>query len=81
MSHFSENEMKVSGDENIYDNAFAYLDKEFDRLLTKHGNTLSEKDKQRLYVLSGVKWNVDELTKGEEFNFKSALSMIITSMH
>lgn len=74
MSHFSENEMKVSGDENIYDNAFAYLDKEFDRLLTKHGNTLSEEDKQRLYVLSGVKWNVDELTKGEEFNFKSALS-------
>lgn len=74
MSHFSENEMKVSGDENIYDNAFAYLDKEFDRLLTKHGNKLSEEDKQRLYVLSGVKWNVDELTKEEEFNFKSALS-------
>ena len=74
MSHFSENEMKVSGDENIYDNAFAYLDKEFERLLPINDNKLSEEDKQRLYVLSGVKWNVDELTKGKEFNFKSALS-------
>lgn len=74
MSHFSENEMKVSGDENIYDNAFAYLDKELERLLPINDNKLSEEDKQRLYVLSGVKWNVDELTKGKEFNFKSALS-------
>lgn len=74
MAHFSENEMKVSGDENIYDNAFAYLDKELERLLPINDNKLSEEDKQRFLVLSGVKWNVDELTKGKEFNFKSALS-------
>ena len=66
--------MKVSGDENIYDIAFTYLDKEFERLLPINNNKLSEEDQQRVNVLFGVKWNVDEITKGKEFNFKSALS-------
>ena len=35
MAHFPENEMKASGDENIYDNTFSYLDKEFERLLPR----------------------------------------------
>lgn len=74
ISHFPENEMKVSGDENIYDIAFTYLDKEFERLLPINNNKLSEEDQQRVNVLFGVKWNVDEITKGKEFNFKSALS-------
>ena len=74
MAHFPENEMKASGDENIYDNTFSYLDKEFERLLPRNDNKLSEEDKQRLCVLSGVKWNIDELTKGKEFNFSNSIS-------
>lgn len=74
MAHFPENEMKASGDENIYDNTFSYLDKEFERLLPRNDNKLSEEDKQRLCVLSGVKWNNDELTKGKEFNFSNSIS-------
>lgn len=74
ISHFSENEMKVSGDESIYDTAFTYLDKEFERLLPINDNKLSEEDKQRFFVLSGVKWNIDELTKGKKYDFENALS-------
>lgn len=74
ISHFSENEMKVSGDESIYDTAFTYLDKEFERLLPINDNKLSEEDKQRFLVLSGVKWNIDELTKGKKYDFENALS-------
>lgn len=74
ISHFPENEMKVSGNENIYDTTFAYLDKELERLLPINDNELSKEDKQRLCVLLGVKWNVDELTKEKEFSFDSASS-------
>lgn len=74
ISHFPENEMVINGDENIYDHTFKYLDKEFSRLLLNSGNKLSEEDKKRFLVLLGVKWNVDDLTKGKEFNFNSALS-------
>ena len=48
--------------------------KEFERLLPRNDNKLSEEDKQRLCVLSGVKWNIDELTKGKEFNFSNSIS-------
>ena len=73
ITHFPENEMVINGDENIYDHTFNYLDKEFSRLLLNRGGKLSEEDKQRFYVLSGVKWNIDDLNKNKTFNIEEEM--------
>lgn len=73
IAHFPENEMVVNGDENIYDHTFNYLDKEFSRLLLNRESKLSEEDKQRFYVLSGVKWNIDDLNKNKTFNIEEEM--------
>ena len=65
--------MVINGDENIYDHTFNYLDKEFSRLLLNRGGKLSEEDKQRFYVLSGVKWNIDDLNKNKTFNIEEEM--------
>ena len=67
MAHFDENEIKISGDEIIYDTAFKYLTSEFDRLLSN--DSKSKTDKEKLYTLMGIKWNIDEISKSEKNDF------------
>lgn len=59
MAHFPENEVKVSGDDNIYDSSFEYLKKQFDRLLPMMSAGFeTEEDQQKFYTLMGTKWDM-----------------------
>lgn len=71
IASFPENEIKVNGDENVYDTAFSYLVSELDYLL---GNKeLSEIEKQKLMTFMGTKRVIDESLYDKDFDLENEM--------
>ena len=80
IAHFPENEIKIVGDDNIYDTAFAYLDSQFSKFIPmlKEGFKNNE-EQQRYYTLMGNRWDMKydpqkdilDYSKPSEDNFHS----------
>lgn len=80
IAHFPENEIKIVGDDNIYDTAFAYLDSQFSKFIPmlKEGFKNNE-EQQRFYTLMGNRWDmkydpqkdISDYAKPSEDNFHS----------
>lgn len=71
IASFPENEIKVNGDENVYDTAFSYLVSELDYLL---GNKeLSEIEKQKLMTFMGTKRVIDESFYDKDFDLENEM--------
>ncbi|WP_373760568.1 hypothetical protein [Streptococcus ferus] len=78
--HFPDNEVKILGDNNVYDLVFDHLESQFDKLLPmfKQGFS-SSKDRERFYALMGTRWNMEfdpskdlsEYAEPNEDNFNS----------
>lgn len=69
IAHFQENEIKVNGNESIYDTAFKYLSSEFKHLL--NNKDLSQTDKEKLYSLQGIRWDIDQSSRDYYGNFEN----------
>ncbi|HHG6295399.1 TPA: hypothetical protein ACPXF4_001617 [Streptococcus suis] len=71
MASFPENEIKIKGDENIYDTAFYYLVSELDYLLDN--KELSENEKQKLMTFMGTKREIDESLDSKDFDLEDEM--------